>query len=349
MKIGITIGDINGIGPEVVIKALSDPRIIQKITPIIYGTYKVLAYHKTLIKDCQVNFHTVASAQNAVAGKINIVNCWEDNVNVQLGKANEEGGKCAALALDKALEDIKANKIQALVTAPINKFAMQSSGFKFPGHTEYLTLNDGKAESLMLMVNDNLRIGLVTNHLPIAKVASSLTKEAIITKAKILHKSLIEDFGVERPVIAILGLNPHASDDGAIGDEEEKIIRPAIIELKKQGMFVTGPHPADGFFGAGSWTKVDAVLAMYHDQGLVPFKSLAFGGGINVTCGLSFVRTSPDHGTAYDIAGQDIADAGSFMQALFAAIDIARMRHEYYDSRANALVRREKQSAGIHD
>lgn len=349
MKIGITIGDINGIGPEVIIKALSDPRIIQRITPIIYGTYKVLAHHKTLIKDCQVNFHTVNSAQSAVAGKINIVNCWEDNVNVQLGKANEEGGKCAGLALDRAMEDIKAKNIDALVTAPINKFAMQSAGFKYPGHTEYLTHNDSSPESVMLMVNDNLRVGLVTNHLPIAKVASSLTKEAIITKAKILHKSLIEDFGVERPVIAILGLNPHASDDGAIGDEEEKIIKPAILELKKQGMFVTGPHPADGFFGTGAWSKVDAVLAMYHDQGLVPFKSLAFGGGINVTCGLSFVRTSPDHGTAYDITGQDMADPGSLLQAIYAAVDIARARKEYYSSRANALVRREKQSAGIHD
>jgi 4-hydroxythreonine-4-phosphate dehydrogenase len=270
-------------------------------------------------------------------------------VDVQFGKANEEGGKYAIKALDKAMEDLKAKKISGLVTAPINKFSMQSAGFKFTGHTEYLTSHDAGKESLMLMVSDNLRVGLVTNHVPVAKVAASLTKEIIIEKAKIMNKTLIEDFGIERPVIAILGLNPHASDGGAIGNEEDKVIKPAIIELKKHGLMVMGPYAADGFFGTGHWAKVDGVLAMYHDQGLAPFKSLAFGGGTNVTCGLNFVRTSPDHGTGFDIAGKDVADPSSLMQAVYMALDIIRSRTDYHTSRANALVRREKQSAGINE
>ncbi len=349
MKIGITIGDINGIGPEVIIKSLSNPKTLQQFTPVIYGSYKALSHHKELIKECDVQFHSVASAKAAVAGKINIVNCWEEDTIINLGKPTAEGGKYALLALDKALEDVKANHIDAIVTAPIHKFAMQSAKFAFPGHTEYFTHHDNAKESVMLMVNDGLRVGLATNHIPIGKVATSLTKEVIIQKLQILSRALVQDFGIGRPVISILGLNPHASDEGVIGNEEEKIIRPAILEAKKNGMFVTGPHPADGFFGTGAWQKTDAVLAMYHDQGLVPFKSISFGGGTNVTCGLSFIRTSPDHGTAFDIAGQDKADPSSMKEAIYTAIDLARHRKDYFDSRANALVRREKQSAGIHD
>jgi 4-hydroxythreonine-4-phosphate dehydrogenase len=349
MKIGISIGDINGVGPETIIKALENNRALKNVTIVIYGAYKVFEHYKQSIPGSQIQFHSINSAQQALAGKYNIVTAWQEQAPINVGKANIEGGQYAIKSLDKAMEDLKAKNIDALVTAPINKFAMQSADFGFPGHTEYLTHHDSANESLMLMVSDQLRVGIVTNHIPVSKVASAISKQLILDKVKILNKALIEDFDIDRPVIAILGLNPHASDQGAIGDEEEKIIKPAILEAKKQGYLVTGPHPADGFFGNGSWSKVDAVLAMYHDQGLVPFKSLAFGGGVNVTCGLSFVRTSPDHGTAFDIAGTNTANPASMMEALYTAIDIVRSRKDYHESRANALVRREKQSAGIHD
>jgi 4-hydroxythreonine-4-phosphate dehydrogenase len=236
-----------------------------------------------------------------------------------------------------------------VVTAPINKQAMQMAKFPFPGHTEYFTSNDGKSQSLMLLTSDALKVALVTNHVPISDVSTSITKELVMEKIKLLNKTLIEDFGYERPVISVLGLNPHASDDSVIGDEEEKIIRPAIVEIKKQGIMVTGPYPADGFFGSGLWRKADAVLAMYHDQGLIPFKALSFGSGTNVTGGLSFIRTSPDHGTAYDIAGNNLADASSLLQAIFTAVDMVNCRADYFSSKENALVRREKKSAGIHE
>lgn len=349
MKIGITIGDINGISPEVIIKALSNPIILNTFTPIVYGSYKVLSYHKNIVKDNNLGFHSINNAKQAQDKKVNLVNCWDDNVNITLGKATEDGGKYAYMALDKAMNDIKEGSLDALVTAPINKNAMQLAKFPFPGHTEYLTHHDGKTNSLMLMSSDALKIALVTNHVPISKVAGLISKELILEKIKILNKTLIEDFGHERPVICVLGLNPHASDDSVIGDEEEKVIRPAIVEAKKQGMIVTGPHPADGFFGSSQWTKADAVLAMYHDQGLIPFKALTFGTGTNVTAGLSFIRTSPDHGTAYDIAGNNLADESSFLQALFTAVDMVKNRKEYHESRENALVRRVKKSADIHE
>ncbi len=348
MKIGISIGDINGIGPEVIIKALEDNRILKSITPIVYGTYKVLSYHKNIINS-NVNFHSVTSAKMAQANKNNIVTSWEQNVNITLGTASEEGGKYAKLSLEKAIQDLKSGDIDALVTAPINKFAMKKAQFNYGGHTEYLTEMDGKKESLMLMVSDDVKVALVTNHLPISKVASALSKELIIEKIKILNKALIEDFGYERPIISVLGLNPHASDDSVIGDEEEKIIRPAIVEAKKQGILVAGPYAADGFFGGNGWKKTDAILAMYHDQGLIPFKALSFGSGSNVTCGLSFIRTSPDHGTAYDIAGQNLADGTSLRNAIFRAAELVKNRKEYFDSRQNALVIREKRSADINE
>ncbi|MBK8348914.1 MAG: 4-hydroxythreonine-4-phosphate dehydrogenase PdxA [Saprospiraceae bacterium] len=349
MKIGITIGDINGIGPEVIIKALSDPRVLTSFTPVIYGSYKVMSYHKNIVKDSSIVFHSIQNGKQAVANKVNLVNCWDDNINISLGKATTDGGKYAYLALDRAMSDIKDGSIDAIVTAPINKNAMQMAKFPYPGHTEYFTANDGKSQSLMLLVGDSLKVALATNHVPISQVADTITKELIMEKIKILNKTLIEDFGYERPVISVLGLNPHASDDSVIGDEEEKVIRPAIVELKKQGIMVTGPYPADGFFGSGLWRKTDAILAMYHDQGLIPFKALSFGTGTNVTAGLSFVRTSPDHGTAYDIAGNNVADESSFLNAIFTAVDMVQSRKDYYSSKENALVRRVKQSAGIHE
>ncbi len=349
MKIGITIGDINGIGPEVIIKALSDPRVLTSFTPVIYGSYKVMSYHKNIVKDSSIVFHSIQNGKQAVANKVNLVNCWDDNINISLGKATTDGGKYAYLALDRAMSDIKDGSIDAIVTAPINKNAMQMAKFPYPGHTEYFTANDGKSQSLMLLVGDSLKVALATNHVPISQVADTITKELIMEKIKILNKTLVEDFGYERPVISVLGLNPHASDDSVIGDEEEKVIRPAIVELKKQGIMVTGPYPADGFFGSGLWRKTDAILAMYHDQGLIPFKALSFGTGTNVTAGLSFVRTSPDHGTAYDIAGNNVADESSFLNAIFTAVDMVQSRKDYYSSKENALVRRVKQSAGIHE
>ncbi len=349
MKIGITIGDVNGVGPEVIIKALADPRILKSFTPIIYGSYKVLSYHKNIVKDSNINFHSIHNAKQALPNKINLVNCWEDNINITLGKSTEDGGKYAYIALDRALNEIKEGNIDAIVTAPINKNAMQLAKFPFPGHTEYFTSNDRAGQSIMVLVSDALKVALVTNHIPISSVASSITKELIIEKIKLLNKTLIQDFGYERPVISVLGLNPHASDDSVIGDEEERIIRPAIVEVKKQGIMVVGPYPADGFFGSSLWKKTDAVLAMYHDQGLIPFKALTFGSGTNITAGLSFIRTSPDHGTAFDIAGTNSADEASMIKAIFTAVEMVQNRKEYFSSRENALVRREKQSAGIHE
>mgnify|MGYP000858847324 FL=1 len=349
MKIGITIGDINGIGPEIIIKAFSDLRLLNMFTPVIYGSYKVLSYHKNIVKESNIGFHSVTSGAQAVANKINLVNCWDENINITLGKATADGGKYAYLSLDKALADIKEGHIDAIVTAPINKQAMQMAKFPYPGHTEYFTASDGKSQSLMLLTSDSLKVALVTNHIAVSEIASAITKELILEKIRILNKTLIEDFGYEKPHISVLGLNPHASDDGLLGNEEEKIIRPAIVEAKKQGLMVSGPFPADGFFGNGLWKKSDAVLAMYHDQGLIPFKALSFGSGTNVTAGLSFIRTSPDHGTAYGIAGNNVADPSSLLQAIYTATDIVRNRKEYFESRENALVRREKKSAGIHE
>ena len=349
MKIGISIGDINGIGPEVILKAMAVQHLLKSCTPVIYGSAKVLAYHKNIVKESLVNFQTVHHAKQAYFGKINVVNCWEDNINITLGKATEDGGKYAYLALDRAMKDLKEGHLDALITAPINKHAMQLAKFPYPGHTEFLTAQDGDKPSLMMLVSDALKVALVTNHVPISEVSGIITKELIIQKIQILNKTLIEDFDIDRPVISVLGLNPHAGDEGMLGDEEEKIIRPAIIEAKKNGIFATGPHPADGFFGSAQWKKADAIFAMYHDQGLIPFKALTFGTGTNFSAGLSFVRTSPDHGTAYDIAGQNIADESSFIQSIYTAMDIFKNRKEYHSNRENALVRREKQTAGLNE
>lgn len=341
VKVGISIGDINGIGLEVIIKTLNAQQLLNYCIPVVYGSSKVISYHKNIV-DNDFHFHSIRSADQAQEGKINIVNCWQENVNITLGTATKEGGEYALRSLDTATKDLKSGEIEALVTAPINKEAMKMAAFKFTGHTEFLTyMLDGK-ENLMFMVNDTLRIGLVTNHIPVEQVAPLLNKDLIIRKLKIMHESLKMDFGIERPTIAVLGLNPHASDNGVIGDDEEKKIRPAIVECKKKGMLVTGPFPADGFFGSKQYTKYDAIMAMYHDQGLIPFKLLSFGEGINFTAGLGKVRTSPDHGTGFDIAGKNEADPSSFRRALFLALDIVRNRSNYSDMHANVLVKREQ-------
>ena len=336
LKIGISIGDMNGIGLEVILKTVSDARILNLCTPVLFGSSKVVSYHKNIVQ-VEFPFANLRTAEEAEAGKVNVVNCWQENVNITLGKISEEGGRYAYKALEMAVAALKIGSIDALVTAPINKKAMQMADFPHAGHTEYITEQLGATESVMLMLNDDFRVGLVTNHLPLSKVAENVTRERILKKLMILDETLRIDFNIGHPTIAVLGLNPHAGDEGALGEEEQTIIRPAIEMAKEKGILAMGPFPADGFFGSGQHKKYDAILAMYHDQGLIPFKALSFGSGVNYTAGLSAVRTSPDHGTAFDIAGQDMADPSSFRQALFTAIDIARNRLAYVEMTANPM------------
>ncbi len=337
ITIGVTCGDINGIGLETILKALLIKKVGQNLRIVIYGSTKVVAYHKNIITPENIQFYAISTPEEAQAGRINIINCWTDNVNITLGKPTDVSGKCAYLALERAAADLKNGTLDALVTAPIHKKAMQMAGFPFIGHTEYLTQVLGSKESLMLLASDELRVGVVTNHLPLREVPSALTQEKILLKTLILSETLRVDFGINKPTIAVLGLNPHAGDEGTIGDEEETIIQPALLQAKEQGVLAYGPFPADGFFGSGQYRKFDAILAMYHDQGLVPFKALSFGEGVNYTAGLAAVRTSPDHGTAYDLAGKGLADETSFIRALFLAADIVRNRNDYIEMRANSL------------
>ena len=341
LKIGITVGDINGVGLEVILKTIANSDLYTLCTPVIYGSSKVVSYHKNIV-GVEFPFHIPRTAEQAEAGKVNVVNCWQDTVNITLGKLTDQSGKYAQKALEIAVDELKSGWIDALVTAPINKKAMQLAGFPFPGHTEYLTKRLSNGESVMLMVSDEMRVGLVTNHSPISQVAGAITKELILKKLHILNDTLKVDFGIEKPTIAVLGLNPHAGDEGAIGSEEIDIIRPAIMEAKEAGIIAMGPFSADGFFGTAQHKKYDVVLAMYHDQGLIPFKALSFGSGVNYTAGLSAIRTSPDHGTAYDIAGQNLADPASFREALYLAIDLARNRASYTEAHANPMKGKEK-------
>jgi 4-hydroxythreonine-4-phosphate dehydrogenase len=340
-KIGISIGDINGIGPEIIIKTFMEQKLLSYCVPVIYGSSKVMSYHKNIVGE-DFEFVPIRSAEKVIPAKVNIVNCWNEVVNISLGKVSEEGGQYALKALEMAVGELKAGFIDALITAPISKEAMTMAGFPFPGHTEYITREMGAGDSMMLMVSDTLRIGLVTSHIPLKQVAETLSKELLMKKIQLFQETLRVDFDKDRPTIAVLGLNPHAGENGLLGEEEERIIRPAIIECKKKGIVVNGPFPADGFFGSGQYNRYDGILAMYHDQGLIPFKALSFGAGTNFTAGLSRIRTSPDHGTAFDIAGKNEADPSSFRQTLFTTLDIIRHRKEYHDNRANPLRKREK-------
>lgn len=344
IRVGITVGDINGIGLEIIIKTLSHPSVTQLCTPVIYGSSKVVSYHKNIVNPAEFTFHNTSTADKIYHQKINVVNCWQDNVNIALGKESEEGGRFAHIALDRAVRDLKEGHIDLLVTAPINKTSMQMAGFQYPGHTEYLAHEFGGKEGLMMMVSDHLRVALLTTHMPLSGVASVITKELIRERIAMLVETLVVDFGIARPTIAVLGLNPHAGENGTIGREEEDILRPAIIEAKKSGDLIMGPFPADGFFGKLNHRKFDAVLAMYHDQGLIPFKMLHFQDGVNFTAGLPFVRTSPDHGTAFDIAGKNEADPTSFRAALFTGIDIFKSRDHYRKDNANAVRKTPKPS-----
>ncbi|WP_420315681.1 4-hydroxythreonine-4-phosphate dehydrogenase PdxA [Ekhidna sp.] len=326
--IGISIGDINGIGPEVIIKSLEDNRILKQFTPVIYGSGKVISFYRKGLNKENFNYQQISSIDKLIHKKVNVLNVWNETIEITPGQANETGGKYAVLSLQRAVADLKDGKIDALTTAPLSKELVQSDDFKFPGHTEYLTQEAGESESLMFLVHDDLRVGVVTGHVALNKVSEKITKDKVISKLQKMIKSLQKDFGIKKPRVAVMGLNPHAGENGLLGDEEEKIISPAIEEVKKGHNIVAGPFPADGFFGMRSYKHYDGVLAMYHDQGLIPFKTLAFEEGINYTAGLPFVRTSPDHGTAFSIAGKNEADETSFRNALYLANDIIRQRNE---------------------
>jgi 4-hydroxythreonine-4-phosphate dehydrogenase len=337
IRVGITIGDINGIGPEVIIKALRDNRILVDCTPIIYGATKTMSYHKKAIKDEEFLYQSCKTAEEAVPRKINIVNVWNDEIKFDLGTVTETGGKYAFLSLERATEDLAANKIDVLVTAPISKEAIIKAGFQFPGHTEYLAHLSGVDEALMVMVGPNLKVALVTSHIALKDVATNLTKEKVFSKIKALENSLKKDFGIIRPRIAVLGVNPHAGENGKMGTEESEIINPAINQAKGEDILAFGPYPADGFFGSNLLGKFDGILAMYHDQGLTAFKALAFEEGVNYTAGLPIVRTSPDHGTAFDIVGEDKASGQSMRSAIYLAMDVYRKRQFVKEISANPL------------
>lgn len=338
LKIGITVGDVNGIGLEIIIKSLMDNRVLEFFTPIVYGSTKIASFHRKAIGIQDFSFQVITSPEQANPRRPNIINCWQEDVKLTLGEQTEEGGKYAFLSLERAMEDLNSGQIDALVTAPINKLNIQQDGFNFPGHTEYLQVKTGATDVLMFMISDELRIGVVTGHIPVSEVAKSISEDAIIQKLKLMNASLKSDFWIQKPKIAVLGLNPHAGDNGLIGTEDEEIIRPAIEKANEQGVFCFGPYPADGFFATDTFSKFDGVLAMYHDQGLIPFKHIAAHKGVNFTAGLPVVRTSPDHGTGFDIAGKNLASEASFMEALFTAVHIVKRRREQVELTSNPLL-----------
>jgi 4-hydroxythreonine-4-phosphate dehydrogenase len=337
IRIGITQGDINGVGYEVILKTFADATMLELCTPIVYGSPKVAAYHRKAM-ELTTNFTIINSASEASDDRLNIINCNDDEVKVEFAKPDPEAGKAALEALERAMADYREGLIDVIVTAPINKNTIQSEEFNFPGHTEYIEekLGDG-SKALMILMNDELKVALVTGHLPVSQIASHVTKEAIEEKLRIFNNSLRVDFDIEAPRIAVLSLNPHAGDNGLLGSEENEIIRPAIQEMSAQGILCYGPYSSDGFMGSGNYCHFDGVLAMYHDQGLAPFKTLAMDNGVNFTAGLPVIRTSPDHGTAYDIAGKGLASEASFRQAIYVAIDVFRNRQRYAEAKAHPL------------
>lgn len=337
IKIGISIGDVNGIGLEIIIKTLNDSQIYNYCTPIVYGHTKVASFYRRLCEVNELNFNVISHASNAQARRANMINCWEEDVKIEPGLLNKEVGKYSFLSLDRATADLINGDIAALVTAPIHKDSIQSEQFNFPGHTEYLQSKDGAAESLMFLVSDTLRVGVVTGHIPVADVAKSITTEKIVSKLKLMNESLKKDFWIRKPKIAVLGLNPHAGDNGVIGTEEQTIVGPALEEARALDILALGPYAADGFFANGTYLQFDGVLAMYHDQGLIPFKQIAFESGVNFTAGLKFVRTSPDHGTAFDIAGKNQASEVSFREAIFTALHVVKHRTEGAELSENFL------------
>ncbi len=337
IRVAITQGDTNGVGYEVILKVFSDPNILELCTPIIYGSPKIASYHRKAL-NLEVPYTIINHAEEARDGRVNLLACFDDEIKIEIGQPSQEAGAAALKALDRAMTDYRSELYDVLVTAPINKATIQSPGFHFPGHTEYIETSVGEGEkALMILMNETLRVALVTTHLPIKDIAKAITKEGIVEKATIFHKALKRDFRISSPRIAVLSLNPHAGDNGLLGSEEKDIILPAIEELADKGIQAFGPFAADGFFGSGAYDHFDGVLAMYHDQGLAPFKTIALESGVNYTAGLPIVRTSPDHGTAYDIAGKGIADENSMRQAIFTAIDVFRNRQFYDEPLQNPL------------
>lgn len=336
IKIGISQGDVNGIGLEVILKTLMEPTLSEICTPVLFSSQKTVSYYRKVLGIDEFNFHPLRDFNQLNTKKPNVFVCYEEEVNIEMGKTSDVGGKYALISLEKATEAILNKQIDVLVTGPINKHNIQNSGFNFPGHTEYLGQKSG-TQPLMLLCSDELKVALVTGHIPVKDIAATISTEKVYSKISQLHKSLVEDFGIRKPKIAVLSLNPHAGDEGLIGNEDKQFILPAIQKATDENKMVTGPYAADGFFGKGSYRKFDAVLAMYHDQGLIPFKTLSFGSGVNFTAGLNFIRTSPDHGTGYDIAGKNIAKEDSFKKAIYAAIDIYKNRKLYSEISANPL------------
>jgi len=342
IKLGISVGDLNGIGAEVILNTFQNKTIFDLCTPIVFASTKAMSYERKLL-NIDINIHGITQTENALSNKLNVLNLWKDPVPIELGKPDKEIGKYAVDSFIKAVEALKTGKIDVLVTAPFNKETIQSDRFEFPGHTDYLT-QELEGNALMFLIANDLRIGLVTDHVPIKYVASQITEQKIKSKLNIMLQSLREDFGIQKPKIAVLGLNPHCGDGGIIGKEENEIIRPAIKSMQDKGQLIYGPYASDSFFGSDTYKKFDAVLAMYHDQGLIPFKTLNFGKGVNFTTGLNKIRTSPDHGTAYDIAGKNVANPTSFKKAIYLAIDTYKKRKEYKELTKNIL-----QKANIKD
>jgi len=333
--VGISVGDLNGIGSEVILKSFEDARMFEFCTPVIFANSKLFSYLKKVL-DVNVVINSIDKLDQIVPNKLNVLNVWREGVNIEFGALDTNVGKYAIKSFKSATEALSNGLIDVLVTAPINKNNIQSEDFSFPGHTDFLN-QELQGEALMFMVNNNLRVGLITDHVAINDINSLITPDVIKSKVKTIYKSLKVDFKIAMPKIAILGLNPHCGDGGVIGDEDDKIIRPVILDLFDEGYKVFGPYSADGFFGSSEYEKYDAVVAMYHDQGLIPFKTLSFGSGVNFTAGLDKVRTSPDHGTAFAIAGKGIADFSSFVEAVYLAIDIYRNRMEYQELTQNTL------------
>ena len=338
--VGISIGDLNGIGSEVVLKTFEDSRMLEFCTPVIFANVKIISFVKKTFESTSA-IHGIDTLEQIVVGKINVLNVWRENVDLNFGVNDDAIGKYAIKSFVTATKALKEGKIDVLVTAPINKYNIQSDEFKFPGHTDYLN-QELEGNALMFMVQDNLRVGLLTDHIPVNDVASHLTEDLIKQKIETIKQSLIQDFSINKPKIAVLGLNPHAGDGGVIGKEDDTIIKPVIKKLFEKGTMVFGPYPADGFFGNSQYEKFDAVIAAYHDQGLIPFKTLSFGNGVNYTAGLNKIRTSPDHGTAYDIAGKGIANHNSFKEAVFLAIDIYNSRNQHSEISKKPLKTKEK-------
>jgi 4-phospho-D-threonate 3-dehydrogenase / 4-phospho-D-erythronate 3-dehydrogenase len=333
--VGISIGDLNGIGSEIVLKTFEDSRMLEFCTPVIFASAKSMNFFKTHFNS-EINFNNINSLNQLVFGKVNVLNCWNEPVTIEFGKEDVKIGEYAIKSLQGATNALKEGSIDVLVTAPINKHNIQSKTFKFPGHTDFLA-QQLEGESLMFMVTDTLRVGLLTDHVPVKDIVDNLSESLILKKVNAVYESLLMDFNIVRPKIAVLGINPHTGDNGVIGNEDDTILRPTIQKLKEEGKLVYGPYAADSFFGSNNYKNFDAVIATYHDQGLIPFKTLSFGQGVNFTAGLNKIRTSPDHGTAYEIAGKGVADENSFKEAVFAAIQIFKNRYEYNELTSNPL------------